>query len=629
MSLIRFRNLSVSFGGPSILENIDGFIDAGERVCLLGRNGTGKSTLLKLISGLIHADSGELEFEQAIKVAYMAQEHIGALDKTIFDVVADGLGDSARLIQDYHHAVQAVSEDHSDAAMARLEKAQHDVDAANAWHFSTEVESILSRMSLDGELQFEQLSGGMKRRVLLARAMVISPDCLILDEPTNHLDLEAIQWLEEQLLSFKGAVLFVTHDRVFMRKLATRILDLDRGVLNSYPGDYETYLRRKEEYLHAEAEENSRFDKKLAREEIWIRQGIKARRTRNEGRVRSLEKMREQRSHRRNKIGKVDMRVSTGDRSGKLIAEAENVNFSYQGVAIIRDFSATILRGDKIGVIGPNGAGKSTLLKLLLGQLVPDSGTIRSGTKQSVAYFDQMRAQLDEESTALDNVSHGREFIEINGKSKHVIGYLQDFLFAPERSRAPISMLSGGERNRLLLARLFSQPANILVLDEPTNDLDIETLELLEELMLEFDGTILLVSHDREIVNNVVTSTLVFEGDGIVNEYVGGYEDWLRQKKDKDKNKKSAVNKSPSAKQSDEKKSSAKLSYKDQRELDSLPKRLEELESEIDVLQSKMNDAGFYQQDKEEITRAQNELKELQEELSLAYSRWEALEALL
>lgn len=626
MSLIRFRQICVSFGGPSILENIDGYIDAGERVCLLGRNGTGKSTLLKLIAGQFKADSGELEYAQGKKIAYMAQEHVGALDKTIYDVVADGLGDSAQLIQDYHHAVTALTEDASEQAMAQLERAQHAVDVADAWQLSTQVESMLSKMSLDGELQFEQLSGGQKRRVLLAKALVISPDCLLLDEPTNHLDLEAINWLEEQLLSYKGAVLFVTHDRAFMRRLSTRILDLDRGVLNSYPGDYATYLERKEEQLRSEEVSNALFDKRLAQEEVWIRQGIKARRTRNEGRVRSLEKMREQRSQRRNVTGKVDMRVGSSEKSGKLVVEAENVNFAYKGVPIISDFSTTIIRGDKIGLIGPNGVGKSTLLKLLLGQLKPDSGTIKSGTKQEVAYFDQMRAQLDEESTVLDNVSHGREFIEINGKSKHVIGYLQDFLFAPERSRAPISMLSGGERNRLLLARLFSQPANILVLDEPTNDLDIETLELLEELLLDFEGTILMVSHDREIVNNVVTSTLVFEGNAVVNEYVGGYDDWLKHKRQSDAAKVTAA-KTVSNKPSDAKKSNKKLSFNDQRELDSLPKRIEKLEAEVEALQQTMNHSDFYQQDKAAIVKTQDEFDKAKAGLEQAYARWETLEA--
>lgn len=627
MSLIRFRQLCISFGGPSILENIDGYIDVGERVCLLGRNGTGKSTLLKLIAGMLQPDSGDIEYATAKKVVYMAQEHVGILDKTIFDVVADGLGDSAQLIQAYHHAVAEVSEDPSEKALTRLEKAQHDVDVADAWQLSTQVDVMLSKISLDGELRYEQLSGGMKRRVLLARAMVTAPDCLLLDEPTNHLDLEAIQWLEEQILNYKGAVIFVTHDRAFMRRLSTRILDLDRGVLNSYPGDYATYLRRKEEYLSAEEEANKQFDKKLAKEEVWIRQGIKARRTRNEGRVRSLEKMREKRSLRRNKIGKVDMRVTSAEKSGKLIVEAQNVHFSYQDTPIISDFSTTILRGDKIGLIGPNGVGKSTLLKLLLEQLKPDSGTIRTGTKQSIAYFDQMRAQLDEESTVLDNVSHGREFIEINGKSKHVIGYLQDFLFAPERSRSPISMLSGGERNRLLLARLFSQPANILVLDEPTNDLDIETLELLEELLLEFEGTIMLVSHDREIVNNVVTSTLVFEGNGQVSEYVGGYDDMLRQKKSKNDTDRSGRNKTSAKDPERTKNPKTKLSYKDQRELDALPKTIETLELALEALQETMNSTDFYQQNKAQIVQAQNAFEENRLSLEKAYSRWEVLES--
>jgi len=629
MSLIRLRNIHVGFGGPAILESISVSIEAGERLCLLGRNGTGKSTLLKVISGEVKADSGDLEFKQNLKIAVLDQEPRGDLQGSIFDIVATGLGKNAKLLQDYHHALHNFTENHNDQTTAELERAQNQVDIHNAWQLNQQVEEVLSRMQLDGDMDYVSLSGGMKRRVLLAKALVIKPDILLLDEPTNHLDLSAIQWLEEQLLSYKGALMFITHDRSFMRKLSTRIIELDRGLLTSYPGNYDTYLRRKAEALHAEEVENAHFDKKLAQEEVWIRQGIKARRTRNEGRVRALEKMRVERNQRRNQVGKVSMNVAQAERSGKLVAEAENVCFEYEGKPLIKDLNTTILRGDKIGIIGPNGVGKTTLLRLLLGDLKPTSGTIKNGTKLEVAYFDQFRAQLDDSASVIDNLSQGREFVEINGNRKHVIGYLQDFLFAPERARSPVSMLSGGERNRLLLAKLFSKPSNILVLDEPTNDLDIETLELLEELVMEYTGTVLVVSHDREFVNNVVTSTLVFEGDARVNEYVGGYDDWLRQSKDRakaengDEQKKAADKKSTA---SEKVVKAKKLSYKDQRELDALPAQIENFENEVEDLQNRMADETFYKQEKDEILKVQKQLEQAQAGLEHCYARWEALE---
>ncbi len=628
MSLIRLRNIHVGFGGPAILESISMSIDAGERLCLLGRNGTGKSTLLKVISGEVKAESGDLEFKQSLKLAVLDQEPRGDLEGSIFDIVATGLGKNAKLLQDYHHALHNFTENHNDQTTAELERAQNQVDIHNAWQLNQQVEEVLSRMQLDGDADYVSLSGGMKRRVLLAKALVIKPDILLLDEPTNHLDLNAIQWLEEQLLSYKGALMFITHDRSFMRKLSTRIIELDRGSLTSYPGDYDTYLRRKAEALHAEEVENAHFDKKLAQEEVWIRQGIKARRTRNEGRVRALEKMRVERNQRRNQVGKVSMNVASADRSGKLVCEAEDVSFDYDGKAIISGLNTTILRGDKIGIIGPNGVGKTTLLKLLLGDLKPTSGNLVTGTKQEVAYFDQFRAQLDDNASVIDNLSQGREFVEINGNRKHVIGYLQDFLFAPERARSPVSMLSGGERNRLLLAKLFSKPSNILVLDEPTNDLDIETLELLEELVMEYKGTVLVVSHDREFVNNVVTSTLVFEGDAQVNEYVGGYDDWLKYSQDKIKAD-TAKDKKPADKNAKKEKSAKakKLSYKDQRELDALPAQIETFENEVESLQNQMAAEDFYKQEKETIREVQNQLEETQANLAHCYNRWEELEA--
>ena len=630
MSLIRLRNIHVGFGGPAILESISVSIDAGERLCLLGRNGTGKSTLLKVISGEVKAESGDFESKQNLKLAVLDQEPRGDLEGSIFDVVAMGLGDNAKYLQDYHHALHNFSENTNDQTIAELQRAQDQVELHNAWQLNQQVEEVLSRMKLDGDVDYSSLSGGMKRRVLLAKALVVKPDILLLDEPTNHLDLNAIQWLEEQLLNYKGALMFITHDRSFMRKLSTRIIELDRGSLTSYPGNYDTYLQRKAEALHAEEVENAHFDKKLAQEEVWIRQGIKARRTRNEGRVRALEKMRSERNQRRNQVGKVAMNVASADRSGKLVSEAENVSFEYDGKPIIKGLNTTILRGDKIGIIGPNGAGKTTLLRLLLGDLQPTSGRITNGTKQEVAYFDQFRAQLDDNESVIENLSHGREFVEINGNRKHVIGYLQDFLFAPERARSPVSMLSGGERNRLLLAKLFSKASNILVLDEPTNDLDIETLELLEELVMDYKGTVLVVSHDREFVNNVVTSTLVFEGDAQVNEYVGGYDDWLNysQAKVKSDNKLAAADKKSASQNTQSSKAvkTKKLSYKDQLELDALPVQIETFENEITSLQARMANDDFYKQEKETILEVQKQLEENQAGLAHCYTRWEELE---
>jgi ATP-binding cassette subfamily F protein uup len=629
MSLIRLRNIHVGFGGPAILESISVSIEAGERLCLLGRNGTGKSTLLKVISGEVKAESGDLEFKQNLNIAVLDQEPRGNLQGSIFDVVAIGLGENAKLLQDYHHALHNFTENHNEQTTAELERAQNQVDINNAWQLNQQVEEVLSRMQLDGDADYASLSGGMKRRVLLAKALVIKPDILLLDEPTNHLDLNAIRWLEEQLLNYKGALMFITHDRSFMRKLSTRIIELDRGCLTSYPGNYDTYLRRKAEALHAEDVENAHFDKKLAQEEVWIRQGIKARRTRNEGRVRALEKMRVERNQRRNQVGKVAMKAAQSERSGKLVSEAENVSFNYENNPLIKGLSTTILRGDKIGVIGPNGVGKTTLLRILLGDLKPTTGTIKNGTKLEVAYFDQFRAQLDDSASVIDNLSQGREFVEINGNRKHVIGYLQDFLFAPERARSPVSMLSGGERNRLLLAKLFSKPSNILVLDEPTNDLDIETLELLEELVMEYKGTVLVVSHDREFVNNVVTSTLVFEGDAQVNEYVGGYDDWLKQSSDRLKKESASVKSVDADNTSNASSKSAKpkkLSYKDQRELDALPVQIETFENEVESLQTMMASDEFYKGDKDKIIEVQKQLEESQAGLANCYTRWEELE---
>jgi ATP-binding cassette subfamily F protein uup len=628
MPVIRLRNISVSFGGPAILEKISLSIDAGERVCLVGRNGTGKSTLMKVIADDIAPDSGEIERQQGLVTAQLEQQVETGGGGNVFDIVAQGLGESAELLKAYNAAIHRLAAEHSSRAEAELEKAQHAVEAAGAWQLNQQVESILSRMQLDGDARVETLSGGQKRRVLLARALVQQPGLLLLDEPTNHLDIAAIAWLEEQLLAYGGALLFVTHDRAFLRRLATRIIDLDRGELRSYPGDYATFLRRKDEFLKAEAEASARFDKKLAQEEVWIRQGIKARRTRNEGRVRALQKMRQERRQRRELTGTASMKIAEAERSGRLVVEATGVGFSYKGSALIDDLTTTILRGDRIGVIGPNGAGKTTLLNILLGELKPGQGRIKPGTNLAVAYFDQMKAQLDEDATVIDNVSHGRERIDINGQSRHIIGYLQEFLFSPERARSPVRSLSGGERSRLLLARLFSQPANVLVLDEPTNDLDIETLEVLEELLLEFSGTVLLVSHDREFLNNVVTSTLVFEGNGRVAEFVGGYDDWLRQRQVDPFSDVADKSESVKKARADKQGKPNKLSYKDQRELDTLPEKIEQLETRVQQLTDEMSSSRFFQQDKAVIVKTRQQLETATADLEACYLRWEELESI-
>ncbi len=629
MALVTLRNLQLGFGGPSLLEGVNLSIDKGERVCLLGRNGAGKSTLMKLIAGELHADDGDISVKQGVRITRLTQEVPPDIEGSVFDVVASGLGELGELVRRYHQLSVAVASDGTERGLEQLAGVQHQLEAADGWQSEQRVEATLSRLSLDPDVRFPALSGGLKRRVLLARALVNGPDLLLLDEPTNHLDIESIDWLEEFLLGFGGALLFVTHDRTFLQRLANRIIELDRGRLTDWPGDYANFLRRKEEMLNAEEKANARFDKRLAQEEVWIRQGIKARRTRNEGRVRELEAMRGERGQRREQTGKARMSLRDGERSGKLVVEAEDVSYAWGDLPVIAHFSTTILRGDRIGVIGPNGIGKSTLLNLLLGRLEPDSGQVRLGTRLEIAYFDQMRATLDEERTVLDNLANGSDRVEINGVFKHVISYLQDFLFAPDRVRQQVKALSGGERNRLLLARLFTRPANVLVMDEPTNDLDMETLELLEELLLEYQGTLLLVSHDRAFLNNVVTSTLVFEGEGRVGEYVGSYDDWLRQRKPPRKEKIPAIKTAPaerSAAKSGVK--PKKLSYKDQRELNALPKRIEGLESAMDEIQAVMSDTAFYQQGGAVIAQAQEQLKQIEDELSGAYLRWEELETL-
>ncbi len=626
MPIITLREIQLSYGDKPLLDHVDLNIEPGERICLIGRNGAGKSTLMKVLLGEVTADDGERVVAKGVRLARLIQEVPADTRGSVFDVVADGIGHLGEMIKQYHQLSHQLAESGDEGLLDRLSQAQQALEAADGWQLEQRVETVISRLGLDPELQFDQLSGGLKRRVLLAQALVVEPDLLLLDEPTNHLDIEAIQWMEEFLLGYSGAILFVTHDRAFLRRLATRILELDRGELTDWPGDYANFLRRKEERLSAEALANERFDKKLAQEEVWIRQGIKARRTRNEGRVRALKAMRESRRQRREQTGKVKMELASGERSGKLVVEVEGISYAWDGEPVIRDFTTTILRGDRVGIIGPNGSGKTTLLNLLLGKLQPDRGRVKLGTQLQVAYFDQLRSQLDEERSVQDNVAGGSDKVEIGGKSKHIIGYLQDFLFTPERARSPVKALSGGERNRLLLAKLFTKPSNLLVMDEPTNDLDVETLDLLEELLLDYQGTLLLVSHDRAFVNNVATSSLVFEGHGELNEYVGGYDDWLRQRPScaADTPAKKALPKVEERPKATAQK--VKLSYKEKRELEQLPDRIAELEAEQEALQAQMSDPGFYQQpDKTAITRATERMEQLGMELEQAYERWETL----
>jgi len=631
MPLLTLKNVTLSFGSPPLLDRVNFQIDADERVCLLGRNGAGKSSLLKLMNGEIQADEGTVQIPPGVKVAKLNQEVPTDLEGTINEVVAGGLEKAGKLLTRYYHLLHEVAQDPSEKILNQLGDCQHQLEAENGWEISMRLESIISKLQLDGDIDFNALSGGLKRRVLLARALVNEPDLLLLDEPTNHLDIESIVWLEKFLLDWRGSLLFISHDRVFLQKLATRIVEIDRGQLTDWPGDYPTYVDRKQKALEDEDKENALFDKKLAQEEVWIRQGIKARRTRNEGRVRALESLRRERGDRREVSGSAKVEIQSADKSGKIVLEAEDISYAWDDdtsgkKVVLQNFSTTILRGDKVGIIGPNGAGKTTLIRLLLGDIQPQSGTVKLGTKLEVAYFDQHRAVLDEEKTVQDNIADGSDIVMINGNDRHVISYLRDFLFAPDRVRQPVSALSGGERNRLLLAKLFSKPSNMLVLDEPTNDLDSDTLDLLEERLSDYPGTVLLISHDRAFLDNVVTSTIVFESDNRVNEYIGGYEDWLRQSAPRNAPKASDNRKTQAKKQSGNKPKNA-LSYADRLELDKLPKLLEQLEQKQTKIHQKMAEANFYQQDKDEILKVQKQLSELESELETAFERWETLEA--
>ncbi|MRW93023.1 ATP-binding cassette domain-containing protein [Duganella sp. FT80W] len=631
MAVISLSSAQLAFGHVALLDHAEFSLEAGERVGLIGRNGTGKSSLLKILSGQFKLDDGLLVMQQNLNIVYVEQEPVFAPDMTVYDAVASGLGELPALLKEYDGLTASFGQGDDDALMARMHDIQQVLDSADGWNLANKVETVLGRLNLPGDLPMRALSGGMQKRVALGRALVSAPDVLLLDEPTNHLDFSAIVWLEGLLRDFRGSVLLITHDRSFLDNVATRIIELDRGQLLSYPGNFAAYQVRKAEQLAVEAVENAKFDKVLAQEEVWIRKGVEARRTRNEGRVRRLERLREQRVARRDQQGQVRLEVATGERSGKIVAELEQVSKSYGERAIVSDFSATLLRGDKIGLIGPNGAGKTTLLKLILGELAPDSGSARLGTKLQVAYFDQMRAQLNESASLADTISPGSDWVEINGQKKHVMSYLGDFLFAPERARSPVKSLSGGERNRLLLARLFAKPANCLVLDEPTNDLDIETLELLEELLEEYTGTVFLVSHDRTFLDNVVTQVIVAEGDGQWREFVGGYSDWERVRATAPLASPKAAPKVAAAAAAVSKPEPSpkarKLSFKEQRELDELPQRIAALEDEQSALTVQLSDPDFYKKQAAEARRVHDRIAAIEQELLAVLERWEQIEA--
>ena len=630
MALLGLQSVSLAFGGPPVLDGATLAIERGERLCLLGRNGAGKSTLMKVLDGSIVPDSGEVIRQGGTTVARLEQDIPGDVAGTMYDVVAAGLGESGSLISAYHAASHRMETDSSDAALRELDRLQRAIEAADAWGIGTRIDTVLQHLGLDPEARFAEASGGRKRQALLARALVRQPDVLLLDEPTNHLDIDAIEWMESFLIDRGVTLLFVTHDRAFLRRVATRIVELDRGTLRDWGGDYDTYLERKAAQLDAEAKEWAEFDRKLAKEEVWIRTGIQARRTRNEGRVRALESLRVERQARRERVGTARIETQEAERSGRLVIEARGVSFARgEGASrrpIVRDFSTTIMRGDRVGLVGPNGSGKTTLLRLLLGELEPEGGSVRRGTGLEIAYFDQLREQLDPERSVFDSIADGAEFIEVGTGRKHVSSYLQDFLFAPDRARTPVRALSGGERNRLLLARLFTRTFNLLVLDEPTNDLDIETLDLLEERLVEFGGTLLVVSHDREFLDHVVTSTLVFEGGGRIGEYAGGYSDWVRVRRPPDPVSVKAPPK-PAAPSPAAAPRKRKLSYKETQELAALPDRIDALETERSALYTSLSDPAFLR-DGAAVAQAMARIATLDGEIPALVARWEELESI-
>ena len=638
MSLINLTNAYLSFSDAPLLDHIDMSIEVNERVCLVGRNGAGKSTLLKVLNKEVPLDEGQIVYENNVVVSRLQQDPPRDVQGNVFDFVAEGLQEQAQLLKDYHELSHRVEQEPSESNLAKLAKMQEQLDHQNGWQLENRIRNVISSLSLDSEAQLSSLSGGWLRKAALAKALVCQPTVLLLDEPTNHLDIETIKWLEEFLKSFNGSIVFISHDRSFIRQMATRIIDLDRGKIASWSGNYDNYLLGKEEALRVEELQNAEFDKKLAQEEVWIRQGIKARRTRNEGRVRALKAMRQEYSERRKVMGSAKMQIEEALRSGKIVFELENVTYQVDDKLLVNDFSVQVLRGDKIALIGPNGIGKTTLLKLMLGNLTPTSGSVHCGTKLEVAYFDQHRLELDPEKTVMDNLAEGKQEVMVNGRSRHVLGYLQDFLFPPKRARTPVRALSGGERNRLLLAKLFLKPSNLLVLDEPTNDLDIETLELLEELVNDYQGTVLLVSHDRQFVDNVVTQCWFFEDKGHIGIYAGGYADALQQQQQAQPIKVSTVNSSQQPKKESNTvnnqnkestvKKKVKLSYNEQRELAQLPSKIEQLEIAIADLQAQIGQSDFFNQPHDITGPILQSLSDKEAELEAVFDRWEQLEAL-
>ena len=636
MAIYSIQQGYLSYSAAPLLDHVELHIESGERLCLVGRNGAGKSTLMKVISGEVLLDDGAITHLQDLKIARLEQDPPQTESATVYDYVADGVAELGKILADYHHQLTLLADQHDDErVMRRLSELQEQLDQQQGWQFDTRISQILSLLSLTADTSLSDLSGGWLRKVALARALVNEPDLLLLDEPTNHLDIDSIAWLEDFLRQYKGAIVFISHDREFIQRMATRIVDLDRGVLTSWPGNYDAYLSGKEEWLRVEELKNAQFDKKLAQEEVWIRQGVKARRTRNEGRVRALKALRMERGERREKVGTSKIQLDEAVRSGKIIFEGEGVNYSIEGKSLIRNFDFRVMRGDKIALIGPNGCGKTTLIKLLLGDLQPDSGSLYCGTKLEVAYFDQYRQQLDLEKTVMDNVADGRQEVDFAGRRRHILGYLQDFLFEPKRAMTPVKALSGGEKNRLLLAKLFLKPCNLLILDEPTNDLDIETLELLEELLAEYQGTLLLVSHDRRFIDNTVTHSWLFEGDGRITPYVGGFADVMatrQQQAAKVVTSASVTKNTLNTRDKEEKpaipKKTRKLSYKLQSELDGLPAQLEQLEAKIDSIQSQINQPDFFSLPVERTKEILDALQQAEMNLEQAFARWEELEAM-